>query len=110
MLQAYSEQEIGALAISLTIYLSTRVLQTIWSAIKKDRDVGKGCTDITRLTDEAEKKKKSDQTREKPGPEESWWVAYQALVLHELQAGKGIYITELCGVLATASVLSPTNA
>ncbi len=29
-----------------------------------DKLIGKGCTDITWLTDEAEKKKESDQTRQ----------------------------------------------
>ena len=67
-------KEIGMLTISAPIYLSARVMQSIWSAIKKDRDVGKGCTDIIKLTDKAEKKKKSDQIRQKPDPDESWWT------------------------------------
>jgi hypothetical protein len=67
-------KEIGMLAVSPTIYLPTRVLQSIWSAIKRDKDVGKGCTNITQLTDKAEKKKKSDQARQKPDPDESWWT------------------------------------
>ena len=37
-------------------------------------------------------------------------VPLQVLILNELQAGKGICITELRGVFATAPVLSPTTA
>ena len=48
-------QSIGVLALSPTLYLSTRLLETIWSKIRSGGDVGQGCTDIEMMTDEAEK-------------------------------------------------------
>jgi hypothetical protein len=48
-------QEIGTLALSPTIYLSTRLLGKIWSAVRSGGDVGKGCINIDKLTDKAEK-------------------------------------------------------
>jgi len=47
-------QEIGALALSAPIYLSARFLETIWGKIRSGSDVGKGCTDVDKMTDRAE--------------------------------------------------------
>jgi hypothetical protein len=58
-------QTIGVLALSPTIYLSTRVLETIWSKIRSGGDVGEGCTNIEKMTNEAEK------TRERKTRQES---------------------------------------
>ena len=51
-------QEIGMLALSPTIYLSTRMLEKVWLSISKGDDLGEGCADIEKLTDEAEKASK----------------------------------------------------
>jgi uncharacterized protein involved in outer membrane biogenesis len=51
-------QEIGMLALSPTIYLSSRLLEKVWSSVSKGDEVGEGCADIEKLTDEAEKNKK----------------------------------------------------
>lgn len=53
-------QEIGALALSAPIYLSARFLESIWSAIRSGSDVGKGCSDVDRMTDRAEAAGKSE--------------------------------------------------
>jgi uncharacterized protein involved in outer membrane biogenesis len=53
-------QEIGALALSAPIYLSARFLESIWSAIRSGSDVGKGCTEVDRMTDRAEAASKSE--------------------------------------------------
>ena len=66
-------QEIGILALSPTIYLSKRMVEKVWFSISKDDDPGEGCTDIERLTDEAEKAKKKGQTRRAPDNDEAWW-------------------------------------
>jgi uncharacterized protein involved in outer membrane biogenesis len=52
-------QEIGALALSAPIYLSARFLETIWGKIRSGSDVGKGCTDVDKMTDRAEAASKS---------------------------------------------------
>ena len=51
-------QEIGMLALSPTIYLSSRMLEKVWLSVSKGDDAGEGCTNIDKLTDEAEKTKK----------------------------------------------------
>jgi len=51
-------QEIGALALSPTLYLSARLLETIWSKIRSGGDIDQGCTNIEKMTDEAEKTRK----------------------------------------------------
>ena len=51
-------QEIGMLALSPTIYLSSRLLEKVWLSVSKGDDAGEGCTNIDKLTDEAEKTKK----------------------------------------------------
>ena len=53
-------QAIGVLALSPTLYLSTRLLGTIWSKIRSGGDVDQGCTDIEKMTDEAEKTRKKE--------------------------------------------------
>lgn len=66
-------QEIGLLALSPTIYLSTRVLEKVWLSVSKGVDPGEGCSGIEKLTDQAEKAKKKDQTRQAPGSDDVWW-------------------------------------
>jgi uncharacterized protein involved in outer membrane biogenesis len=51
-------QEIGLLALSPTIYLSSRMLEKVWLSVSKGDDAGEGCTNIDKLTDEAEKARK----------------------------------------------------
>ena len=51
-------QEIGMLALSPTIYLSSRLLEKVWLSVSKGDDLGEGCTNIDKLTDEAEKTRK----------------------------------------------------
>jgi uncharacterized protein involved in outer membrane biogenesis len=51
-------QQIGILALSPTIYLSKQILEKVWFSISKGDDPGEGCTDIDKLTDEAEKARK----------------------------------------------------
>jgi hypothetical protein len=53
-------QEIGVLALSPTLYLSIRLLETIWSKIRSGGDVGQGCTDIEKTTAAAEKTRKKE--------------------------------------------------
>jgi uncharacterized protein involved in outer membrane biogenesis len=48
-------KEIGTIALSPTIYLSSLVLDRIWSSIRSGGDVGEGCTGVEKMTDEAEK-------------------------------------------------------
>ena len=67
-------QEIGMLALSPTIYLSTRLLEKVWLSVSKGGDLGEGCTGIEELTDKAEKEKKKDQTGPKPDSDEAWWL------------------------------------
>jgi len=57
-------QEIGALALSPTLYLSARLLGTIWSKIRSGGDVGEGCTNIEKMTNEAEKAEKGKARQE----------------------------------------------
>ena len=66
-------QEIGLLAFSPTIYLSTRVLEKVWLSVSKGVDPGEGCSGIEKLTDQAEKAKKKDQTRQAPDSDDVWW-------------------------------------
>jgi len=51
-------QEIGMLAFSPTIYLSSRMLEKVWLSVSKGDSAGEGCTNIDKLTDEAEKARK----------------------------------------------------
>jgi hypothetical protein len=51
-------QEIGTLALSPTIYLSTRLMEKVWLAVSSGGKIGEGCSNIEKLTDEAEKAKK----------------------------------------------------
>ena len=51
-------QEIGMLALSPTIYLSSRMLEKVWLSVSRGDDAGEGCTNIDKLTDEAEKARK----------------------------------------------------
>lgn len=53
-------QEIGALTLSAPIYLSARFLEKIWGAIRSGSDVGKGCTEVDKMTDRAEAASKSE--------------------------------------------------
>lgn len=53
-------QEIGALALSAPIYLSARFLESLWGAIRSGSDVGKGCSDVDKMTDRAEAASKSE--------------------------------------------------
>jgi len=66
-------QEIGLLALSPTIYLSTRLLEKVWLSVSKGVDPGEGCSGIEKLTDQAEKAKKKDQTRQAPDSDDVWW-------------------------------------
>ncbi|MCG6899293.1 MAG: AsmA family protein [Gammaproteobacteria bacterium] len=59
-------QEIGTLALSPTIYLSTRLMEKIWLAVSSGGQVGEGCTNIEKLTDEAEKAKKKKPAWQSP--------------------------------------------
>jgi len=59
-------QEIGAIALSPTIYLSTRLLEKIWSKIKSHDEVGEGCVNIEKLTDKAEKASKQGHASQNP--------------------------------------------
>ena len=51
-------QTIGMLALSPTLYLSTRMLETIWSKIRSGGNIGEGCTNIEKMTNAAEKTRK----------------------------------------------------
>ena len=53
-------REIGALALSAPIFMSTRLLQSIWGAIATGSDVGKGCSEVDKMTDRAEAASKSE--------------------------------------------------
>ena len=57
-------QEIGVLALSPTLYLSARLLETIWSKISSGGDIGQGCTNIEKMTNEAEKARKGKARQE----------------------------------------------
>ena len=57
-------QEIGALALSPTLYLSARLLETIWSKIRSGGDIDQGCTNIEKMTNEAEKAEKGKARQE----------------------------------------------
>jgi hypothetical protein len=59
-------KEIGTLALGPTIYLSTRLLEKIWSTIRAGGDVGEGCINIDKMTDEAEKARKTTPAVQKP--------------------------------------------
>jgi hypothetical protein len=59
-------QEIGTLALSPTIYLSTRLMEKIWLAVSSGGQVGEGCTNIEKLTGEAEKAKKKKPAWQSP--------------------------------------------
>jgi len=56
-------KELGILALSPTIYLSTRMLGQIWSSISKGGEVGEGCVNIEKLTNDAEKAQKAKKKR-----------------------------------------------
>ena len=56
-------KELGILAISPTIYLSTRLLKQIWSSISKGGELGEGCVNIEKLTNDAEKAQKAKKKR-----------------------------------------------
>ena len=66
-------QEIGMLALGPAIYLSTRMLEKVWFSISKGDDLGEGCADIEKLTDEAEKSKKKSLRKQAPDSGDAWW-------------------------------------
>jgi uncharacterized protein involved in outer membrane biogenesis len=53
-------QEIGAIALSAPIYLSARFLESLWGAIRSGSDVGKGCSEVDKMTDRGEAASKSE--------------------------------------------------
>ena len=63
-------QAIGVLALSPTLYLSTRLLETIWSKIRSGGNVDQGCTNIEKMTNEAEKAEKGKTRQESDFNEE----------------------------------------
>ena len=67
-------QEIGTFALSPTIYLSTRLLEKVWLSVSKGEDLGEGCADIEKLTDQAEKEnKKNKKSGLHPAANDAWW-------------------------------------
>jgi|GEM_PF-1507693 len=59
-------KEIGTLALSPTIYLSALLLDRVWSSIRSGGTGGEGCTNVEKMTDEAEKAAKATPAGQNP--------------------------------------------